>query len=98
MEILEKIGKWTSPIWWIIVIVGLILWALITFWDKVLWCNKRWYYNAYEFWVFKRLCKKGLTKEQLKNADIWIRHNKKHPNIEEIKLTIEDQRNLLKVT
>ena len=89
----EKIAIYTNPIWYIIVLILVIVFGLTELWNKVIWCNKRWYFNKFDLWMVEREFKKGLTEQQLKNIRFWAEREKKNPNYSKIKLLIEKYEN-----
>jgi hypothetical protein len=90
---LELIVKWTHPVWLLAFILISIFYFLIVFWEEVIWSNKRWYFQAYDFWAFKRRVKKGLTDREIKNCKLWIKKNSKFSYIPEMKQIIKEQEN-----
>jgi hypothetical protein len=93
MNTFEKIGLWLSPAWWIIYIISVILYLIYLLWTKVIWCNKRWYYNRLDYWCIKKQFNKGLTEEQIKAYKFLVETRKDHPNREKVKLLIDSTDN-----
>lgn len=79
----EKIAIYTNPIWYIIVLILVIVYGLTELWDKVIWCNKRWYFNKIEYYLVKREFEKGVTEQQVNNLKFWLDRKKKDPNYSE---------------
>jgi len=79
--LIEKIIILTSPVGLALLFYGF----LIHLWEKHIWCNKRWYFNYYDYYMTKKQFKKGIDEDQRKYFKRWINCNPDHPYIEKFK-------------
>lgn len=86
----EKIAIYTNPIWYIIVLILVIAFGLTELWRKVIWCNKRWYFNEIDYYLLKRELKKGVTDKEIKNFKSWIERHKSYPNYLKVNKLIQN--------
>ena len=82
---IDKIVILTSPIGLIILLCGLLL----LLWEKVIWCNKRWYFEYYHYLVTKRIYMKGIDEDQRKYFQRWVNNNPDNILIEKYKALLK---------
>ena len=79
-SLIEKLIILTSPIGLTMLLIGFS----IDFYERHVWCRKRWYYNAYDYYMTKRQFDRGVTDKQLKYYKRWLNNNQDHPWIDRL--------------